>query len=92
MVEKHNMMPLAFFKKEPYTGSSEGMRYRIAMVTEEKEEEKVSFFEAVVYPEPFCYELTLEEDKIKKQFPFTEESLEEIRNWLNLTIKSRKKQ
>lgn len=91
MIEKRNMMPMAFFKKEPYTGSSEGMRYRIAMVTEEEEEEKVSFFEAVVYPEPYCYELTPEEKKVRKKFPFAEESLEEIRNWLNDTIKDSKK-
>lgn len=92
MVEKKNMMPMAFFKKEPYTGSSEGMRYRIAKITEEKTEGeetvKTDWLEAVVYPEPFCYELTPEENKIRKRFPFQEESLEEIRNWLNETIKN----
>lgn len=86
MIEKRNMMPLAFFKKEAYTGSSEGMRYRISQVTEEKEEEKVSFLEAVIYPEPYCYEVTPEENKTRRRFPFEEESLEQIRNWLNETI------
>ena len=87
MVEKKNMMPLNFFKKEAYTGSSEGMRYRIAQVIEEKEEEKLSWLEVAVYPEPYCYEVTPEEHKIKKRFPFKEEALEEIRVWINETIK-----
>lgn len=86
MVEKRNMMPLNFFKKEAYTGSSEGMRYRIAQITEGEGEEKISWLEAVVYPEPYCYELTPEENKIRRRFPFKEESLEEIRIWLNETI------
>jgi hypothetical protein len=89
MVEKRNMMPLAFFQKEPYTGSTEGMRYRIAKEVEKKENEEVSFLEAVVYPEPYCYEATPEEDKIRKRFPFTQESLEDVRNWLNETIENK---
>lgn len=82
MVEKKNMMPLAFFKKEPYTGSSEGMRYRIEKISEEE----TDWLEAVIYPEPFCYELTPEEEKIRKRFAYKEESLEKIRSWLNETI------
>lgn len=86
MVEKRNMMPLNFFKKEAYTGSSENMRYRIARITEGEGEEMAVWLEAVVYPEPYCYELTPEENKVRKRFPFKEESLEEIRSWLNETI------
>lgn len=90
MIEKRNMMPLAFFKKEPYTGSSQGMRYRIARVEEKEGEKEVSWLEAVVYPEPYCYELTAEEWKTKKRFPFQEESLEEIRSWLNEMIEKKR--
>lgn len=86
MVEKRNMMPLAFFKKEPYTGSDRGMRYRIAKVTEGEESVKTDWLEAVVYPEPFCYDVTPEEKKIRERFPMEEDSLEMIRNWLNETI------
>lgn len=86
MVEKRNMMPLDFFKKEPYTGSSQGMRYRIERLVEEAEGEKKEWLEAVIYPEPFCYEATSEEKKTRRRFPFQKESLEEIREWLNKTI------
>lgn len=78
-------MPLAFFKKEAYTGSGKGMRYRIAAVCEEGEK-KPAWLEAVVYPEPYCYEATPEEQKVRKRFPFAEESLEEIRGWIMETI------
>ncbi len=85
MVEKRNMMPLNFFKKEAYTGSSGGMRYRIEGIAGEDGKKPV-WLEAVIYPEPYCYEMTPEESKTRRRFPFEEESLEEIRNWLNETI------
>ncbi|ADL03605.1 hypothetical protein [Lacrimispora saccharolytica] len=75
MLNKDTFVPMAFFKKEAYTGSMKGMRYRV-----KKEEEK---FSAVVYPEPYCYEATPEEKKIRAAFPFTEEGRIQVLNWIN---------
>lgn len=80
-VKKETFVPMAFFKKEAYTGSFKGMRYRI-----KKEEDA---FEAVVYPEPYCYEATPEEKKTRATFPFTEEGRSSIVDWLNDQYASR---
>lgn len=47
-------------------------------------------FEAVVYPEPYCFEATPDENKVKNTFPFTEEGRESVVNWLNDQYDSRK--
>lgn len=75
MLNKDTFVPIQFFKKEAYTGSMKGMRYR---VTKEEEE-----FSAVVYPEPYCYEATPEEKKIRAAFPFTEEGRKQVVDWIN---------
>ena len=66
---------MAFFKKEAYTGSFKGMRYRVI-----KSEDQ---FEAVVYPEPYCFEATPETAKVKNSFSFTEEGRLAVVDWLN---------
>ena len=75
MLNKDTFVPMQFFKKEAYTGSMKGMRYRV-----KKEEEE---FSAVVYPEPYCYEATPEENKTRTSFPFTEEGREEVVDCIN---------
>lgn len=75
MLKKETFVPIQFFKKEAYTGSMKGMRYRL-----KKEEEGL---EAAVYPEPYCYEATPEEQKTKKVFPFSEEGREQAVDWFN---------
>jgi hypothetical protein len=75
VLNKDTFVPIQFFKKEAYTGSMKGMRYRV-----KKEEEELS---AVVYPEPYCYEATPEEQKIRAAFPFTEEGRGEVVDWIN---------
>ena len=81
-VKKESFVPMAFFKKEAYTGIFKGMRYRVI-----KSEDQ---FEAVVYPEPYCFEATPDENKVKNTFPFTEEGRESVVNWLNDQYDSRK--
>ncbi|WP_394522889.1 GNAT family acetyltransferase [Lacrimispora sp. JR3] len=75
MLKKETFVPMQFFKKEAYTGSMNGMRYRVSKVEEE--------LEAAVYPEPYCYEATPEEQKTKMKFPFSEEGREQAVNWIN---------
>lgn len=82
MIKKETFVPMAFFKKEAYTGSRHGMRYRV-----KKEEDQ---FLAWVYPEPYCFEATPEDNKTKKEFPFTEEGRGEVVAWLNEQYDTRK--
>lgn len=75
MIEKENFVPIQFFEKESYTGSKNGLRYRVSKKDEQ--------FEAAVYPGPYCYEITAEELKRKEMFPFTEEGLTQVIDWIN---------
>lgn len=75
MLNKDTFVPIQFFKKEAYTGSMKGMRYRVSKEGEE--------FLAAVYPQPYCYEVTPEEQKIKAVFPFTEDGRIKVVEWIN---------
>lgn len=75
MLKKETFVPIQFFKKEVYTGSMKGMRYRVS-----KEDQEL---EAVVYPQPYCYEATPEEQKIRAVFPFSEDGREQVVDWIN---------
>ena len=55
-----------------WTGSGGRLRYRLVP-------ESV-LISAAVWEGPFCYELSAAEEK--REFPMTEEGLEEIRTWL----------
>ncbi|MFT4004236.1 MAG: GNAT family acetyltransferase [Lacrimispora sp.] len=75
MLKKETFVPIQFFKKEAYTGSMKGMRYRVFKSGEE--------LEAVVYPGPYCYEVTSEEQKTRASFPFSGEGVSQAVDWIN---------
>lgn len=78
-IEKKDLLPLGFLKKSSYTGSFQGIRYRIEK-QEEGEEKSLLVYS---WPEPYAFLHTPEEEKVKKSFPFSEEGLEEIRLYLS---------
>lgn len=79
MLERKDVMPISFLKKENFTGSSNGMRFR--MEKSSLEEENVLLVTA--WPEPYCYEATPDEQKVKETFPFTKEGILGGVKWLN---------
>lgn len=65
--------------KTPYYGSYHGMRFYLA-----REGEKPDFkMVAITWPEPFCFTATPEEQKVRREFAFTEEGYTEAVTWLN---------
>lgn len=74
MIYKEDISYL-FIKKEPQHGSDSGMRFYLAM-----EDDCLA---AYAYPDKFCFVKTPEEDKIRKEFPKSADSIPEIVNWLN---------
>lgn len=83
---------------QAYFGSHRGMRFRlarnpmedVALLSPDKKGDAV--FEAVVWPEPFCYEMTPEEKKTAKSFPFNMEGKEQMVAWLNEQYETRYKE
>ncbi len=80
---------------QPYLGSHRGMRFRLArdpmddvfLTPPEKKGEAV--FQAIVWPEPFSFEMTPEEQKTMRTFPFDPEGKEQMVAWLNEQYVSR---
>lgn len=80
MIDLHGQAGLPYINRGVYTGSYQGMRYRLR---KKEGEEGVKSIEAVIYPEPFCFEATPEEQKEAREFPFTDEGFAETIAWLN---------
>ena len=77
-----------YIKLEPFTGSYNGMRYRIWTVKEKFSEdgsEKLSDAKvmAAAYPEPYSFEITEDDKKTIKEFEFSKEGLESAIEWLS---------
>ncbi|MBR6238008.1 MAG: hypothetical protein IKQ83_03080 [Lachnospiraceae bacterium] len=75
MIEKEKVS-LKFIKKEPFTGSDSGMRFRLANDGNDK-------ILATVWPEPYSYYSTDDSLKTNKTFPLNEEGRDFAVNWLN---------
>lgn len=84
--QKDKFMSLNILKKEVYTGSMKGMRYRLEK-TGEKPEEKILVH---IWPEPFCFVKTDDEKKISKEFEFSPEGKDQIVDWLNQMYEEKK--
>ena len=82
--------------KQPFTGSCQGMRYRIirkerekpaAYAPQEGEGEEAGkpevFFEVSTWREPYAYDCTPPEEIEQQEFPFDEEGYRQVLAWLN---------
>ena len=69
-------MPYGGLAKSGFTGSHKGMRFFVKSF----EEGKIT---AYVYPEPYSFLNTPDEDKISKDFEYSHEGVDECIEWLN---------
>lgn len=83
MIERKDVMPINFLKKEKFTGSFKGMRYRMEKGTVKEDEAEKNILMVTTWPEPYGYDATSEEQKTKGLFPFTEEGIVSGVEWLN---------
>lgn len=81
MIKTEDILNLNFYKKEKFTGSYQGMRYLI------KKDEDV--FIATIWPGPYNFASTPDEQKTVASFPFTEEGKQQVVDWMNEQWKSR---
>lgn len=70
---------LELIKKERFAGSFDGMRYMLMMEDGQ--------MKATVYPEPYCWEATPDEQKESERFPHTPEGIDQMVAWLNRKYK-----
>lgn len=81
-ITNEDVFNLNFYRyKKPFTGSFNGMRYRIVKIGKSDEgEEKLQVF---VWPEPFAFDVTPKENIEEVFFDFSEEGKQEAVKWLN---------
>ena len=83
MIDLTGCIAIPLLKKSAFTGSYRGMRYRLKKETVTAEEEEKDVIRAVVWPEPFAFQETPDEQKKWEDFPFGEEGLKDAVEWLN---------
>lgn len=86
-IDLHGQAGLPYINRGVYTGSFHGMRYRMSKETRENEEKALQL---VIYPEPYCFENTPEEQKEYIDFPFTEEGFDQAVAYLNQQYEARR--
>lgn len=79
MIGRQDVMPVNFIKKEDFNGSYRGMRYRMSKIEKDGETKLC----VTAWPEPYGYDATPEEQKIREVFPLSEEGILAGVDWLN---------
>ncbi len=79
MIEKEKFHVFQYVKKEEYCASMDGMRYML----KKKETPDGAKLEVIIWPEPYCYAKTPEENKQRTEFAFSEAGVLEAADWLN---------
>lgn len=86
MIQRKDLLAFNFYKKENFTGSYCGMRYLIKKSSENDSD----IFSVTTWPGPYNFAATAEELRTEKQFPFTEDALNAITDYLNATYEAGK--
>ena len=87
---RKDLFTINYYKAQPYTAGSNGTRIRLTL--EDREEDP--HLQLALWPEPFSYDKTPEEQKTFHRFDYSEEGIQAVISWLNgnLTTASEKAQ
>ena len=94
MIEYTDVMPIPFLKKEKFTGSYQGMRYRMQkkeVPLNETSEDTTTRLSVYIWPQPFCFDKTNDSEKTEHLFEFSPDGIKEAVDWLNLKYEEEKK-
>lgn len=94
MIDYKDVMPIPFLKKEAFTGSYQGMRYRMKKKeapNAENPDEMTTLLSVYIWPQPFCFDKTNDELKTEKCFEFSTDGIHQAVDWLNEMYISEKK-
>ncbi len=88
MVNKDEILSMEFLKKTEFTGSTEGMRYRLEkreynFTADDGEEKTNKVLLCTIWPEPFNFHTTPDEAKESKDFSFDRDGVEDAVAWMN---------
>ena len=79
MIVREDILSMEYLKKTEYTGCNQGMRYRM----EKQENDEGKKLLVTVWPEPFNYISTPEDQKTRNTFSFDEDGIVDAIAWMN---------
>lgn len=79
MIKEDDILSLEYLKKTEFTGSHQGMRYRLACVTIEDKKRLLVH----VWPEPYNFVTTPDDQKQHEEFDFTHDGIMDAVSWMN---------
>ena len=79
MIQRSDILSMEYLKKTEFTGCHQGMRYRLESVTVEGEKR----LKVTVWPEPFNFFTTPDEEKQSELFDFNEDGILDAIGWMN---------
>ncbi len=79
MIQRSDILSMEYLKKTEFTGSHQGMRYRLEGTASEGGRK----LRATVWPEPFNFITTPEEEKESREFTFDEDGVVDAVAWMN---------
>ncbi len=79
MIQRDDILSMEYLKKTEFTGSHRGMRYRLEGVSAEEGKR----LKATIWPEPFNFFTTPEEQKTSELFSFDEDGVTDAVAWMN---------
>ena len=79
MIKMEDILSLEYLKKTEYTGSHQGMRYRLESMQAEEGKKLL----VTVWPEPFNFVTTPDEQKQHEVFEFNEDGVTDAVAWMN---------
>lgn len=80
MITRKDVMPIPFLKKERFTGSDAGVRYKMEKTDKGEEGTVITCW---VWPEPYAFDFTEESLKLHEEFPFNEDGICQGVDWIN---------
>ncbi len=88
MVKIEEILSMEYLKKTEFTGSTEGMRYRLEkfekkIVSDSGEEHSEKMLLCTIWPEPFNFVTTPADQKQSNEFTFDRDGVEDAVAWMN---------
>ena len=81
---RKDLFSFEFFKKSPFFGSCGNLRYRIGR--EKGSEGEEDTLTACIYPGPYSFEFTPDEEKKYKSFEFSPDGMEQAASWVQKQV------
>ena len=79
MIQRSDILSMEYLKKTEFTGCHQGMRYRLEKI----EDEEGKKLKVTVWPEPFNFVKTPEDQKLSETFSFDEDGMTDGIGWMN---------